>query len=480
MSNIKSKIMSGLAWESVTKLIIQIASWTSTVLVARLLTPEDYGIVAVSGVFVGLLLIIADMGLGSGLVNKKDLNKNEVTGIFWFSFLIGGTSSIILIVLSPAIESYFQMPGLASIVAVSSVVLIISSLKCVPVSLVSRALNYKLNALINLYASFSQIIVTLTFAYLDYGAWSLIYGTVAMQIVQLAAYTPILIKNVNFNIAFKFHEIQEIIMFGANVMASRVLHYFTSASPTFFTGIMLGQKAAGHFSFASQIAQIPINKIGAIFNRVLFPAISRIKDDTSYAKTVFFKLHRTLLTISFPILIGLIITAPDLVVILFTEKWNRIIYLLQLICLINILRISLMVFTPILEGIGKPNIVLKYNIFTAATLPAASFIGLNWGTEGMVTSWFFVYPLLYMYLLVSLSRVLEFSLIEFIRSFKSVIVSSLVMTITLISIGPILQNFAILERTLATIVSGAIVYTLSYFIFFKNEISEIKRNLNRA
>jgi O-antigen/teichoic acid export membrane protein len=477
MDHFKKKIVNGFVWEGGTKLIVQVLSWIGTVWVARLLTPEDYGIVAVSGVFIGLMAIISDMGLTAGLINKNEINKKEINGIFWFSLMIAFVLVLLLFSLSSTIEKVYQMPGLSDLIVASSVVLVVSSLRCIPTALVMRNMDYKFSALVDMTGTFFQIVTTVMLAYLGYGAWSLIIGSIVMQLVVLIAYFPLLRQQFPFYFYVHWNEVAGVVAYGGKIMSSRIIAYLSSSSPTFFSGLILGQKETGQFSLANMIAQVPLDKVGSIFNRIIFPSISRIKEDKAYSKTVYFKLHRTLLTISIPILLGVALVSEDLVFVLFTEKWIAIVPILQLMCLLNLLRVSIMIVPPLLEGLGLPEVVLRYNTLSLFLLPIASVVGLQWGIQGMVLAWFFVYPVTYLYLITKLAEILSFSFFDYIVSFRSVLFASAGMVTALLFIDDYFSDWLPLVRLITMGIIGAIVYLGVFGLFFRHEVIEVKTEL---
>lgn len=477
MKDFKKRVVHGFAWEGGTKLIVQIFSWVGTIWVARLLTPEDYGIVAVSGVFIGLMAIISDMGLTAGLINKKEVDKKEISGIFWFSLVIALGLVLILFALAPIIEGIYDMPGLSELIWASSIVLVLSSLGCIPAAMALRVMDYKFRALVDMAGSFAQITTVVTLAYLGYGAWSLVLGSIVLRLVVLIAYFPLLKNQFPLYFSIQWNEISDVLSYGGRIMSSRILGYITSSSPTFLSGLIAGQKETGQYSLAGMIAQVPLDKIGTIFNRIIFPSISRIKEDKEYSKSVFFKLNRTLLTISIPILLGISIVSEDLVLILLTDKWEPIIPILQLLCLINVVRVCAMIIPPLLEGLGMPEIVLRYNTLTLCLLPPACFIGLQWGVREMIISWFFIYPFTYFYLIKRISSILSFSLLEYFSSFKSVIIASTCMITALLLIQDTLNTWLPLVRLMGMSIIGVSVYFGVLTIFFRHEIVEVKSAL---
>jgi O-antigen/teichoic acid export membrane protein len=472
MDDLKSKVKSGFIWEASTKLVIQSLSWISTVFVARWLTPEDYGIIAVSGVFVVFFTVFAEMGLTSGLINKKEISKEEVNGVFWLSLCISFTLMVMLILASPLVERIFDMQGLANIIAVASTVFVIASLRCIPTALVLRDLNYRYQALVGTLAQFVQVCTVMPLAYYGYGPWSLVYSTIAMQLVMTIAYLPQIKKIGMFSI--KWHEIKEVVTYGTKMMSSTIMNTLSELSSSFLVGFILGQREVGVFSMAQQLAKIPLSKIGVIFNRVLFPAISRIKEDTTRAKELFLKFHRVLLMCTYPILIGTAFIAHDLVLILFTEKWLLIVPILQIICVLNLVQVSSMVMSPMLNGFGMPELIVRYNLLLLILLPIATVIGLQWSITGMLIGWCVVYPAVYVYLFLKLKKALGFTFVYFVKTIQSVLFATLVMSIALIYLDHVTIELATYVRLSLFVITGVCAYSSVYILFYRSELVELK------
>jgi O-antigen/teichoic acid export membrane protein len=478
MEDFKNKIFKGFVWESSTKIFVQLLSWCSTVIVARLLTPEDYGIVAISGVFIIVLTIFSEMGLSSGLINKKEITNEEVTGIFWLGIIISFILFCLILLLAPLVENFYEMAGLANIMMASGTIIIISSLRVVPSAKIMRELNFKFRSLVDMLGQISMIIVTITLAYFNYGPWSLVIGSVTSQIVITVFY----ISRINGIGAFSFHweDNKELIFYGAKVMSARIIDQFSRSIPSLLIAFFLGQKQTGLFSLSQQVGKIPLDKIGVIFNRIIFPAASRIKEDISGSKALFFKLHKYLLMISCPFLVGLSIVTGDLIPILFTDKWAGVIPLLQLISLLNIILVSSMIMPPVLLGLGRADIVLRYSLINLIMIPIATVIGLQWGLVGMVISWFCVYPISYIYLLHHIKNILNFRIRDFFASFYMVILVTLLMAIVTLMTKYLVSDSSVLHRLPLTVVSGFFTYIILYYLFDRKEINEMKNFIKQA
>jgi len=242
----------------------------------------------------------------------------------------------------------------------------------------------------------------------------------------------------------------------------------------FFLGKLGGERLTGFYSMAIQLATIPLDKIGTIFNEVAFPAISRMQDDPEQAKTLFLNMHKYLLTVSLPLLIGLAFVAPDLVPLVLGEKWSPIIIPLQLFSLINILRLSGMIMIPVLQGLDQANKVLRYSAWCLALLPGAFFLGASHGIIGIMAAWALGYPLVYFYLVGETLKALEINWSEFILSVATPVITGAIMGVSLAIYYTIQlpSNFAWLRLVVAILIGGLACIS-SYLLIFRHEVGEI-------
>ena len=188
MDNFKEKLVNGFAWQASTKLFIQIISWVSTVWVARLLVPEDYGIVAMSGIVTGIFLLLATTGLAAGVVNRVNISKGELDTVFWLSILIGCVLYGVIFLIADLAAQFYKEEELSDVIKVAGLMVLISSAKIIPSSLALRNLDYKLISLNELVGGLFRIVVTLSMAIMGFKYWSLIFGTVVAEFVMTAVY----------------------------------------------------------------------------------------------------------------------------------------------------------------------------------------------------------------------------------------------------------------------------------------------------
>ena len=472
-SKLKKLTVTGFAWVASTKLVTQVLSWISTIIVARILDPADYGLVAISGVFIGILAVVTEMGLSQGLINKTEVSKRDEDGIFWISLMLGVGAFVLLFVIAPYIAAWYGSEILVDIIRVSALVPVFASLKTVPLANALRDMNFKYQSIVYMTGQLVSIATVITMAVNGYGVWSLVWAVVIMHIVTFIAYLPMLKGLPQPKIYFR--ESLSVFSFGIKLMLSRMFEFMSVKSSVFIISIFLGEKSTGHYSMATQLANMPLDKIGSIFNNVIFPALSRVKNDNEHSRDIFLKAHKYLLIFSYPIFVTLILTAHDIVIVLLTDKWLSIVPLLQAFSAVNLLRVSGMVMPHTLAGRGKANLVLRYEFLSFTVLSIAFLIGVQYGLEGIIYAWLAGYPLIYIYLLSSTLNELNISFYHYFKSIFSIVVSTIIVIICVaIALSYISVNGNILRLTVTLTLVPTLYFAL-FLLFFSSELSDVKK-----
>jgi len=473
--SIKKKILSGFAWEGATKIIVQSVTWVTTIVVARILVPEDYGIVAISGIFIGLLGVITDMGFMSALINKEKITQEEQDSAFWLTLLLSLVLFALVYASAPFLAMLYDSEILVDIIRMSAFILPLTSLKIIPTTIAMRSLNFKYRAVTDMVGQFVTSISSVLMAMNDFGVWTLIYSVLIGQTVVVIAYLP-LMKAIP-KLTIQIRKMKEIITYGTHIMLAQMLEFFTMRADIFIIGLFLPEKQVGYYSMGYQLSTIPLDKIGALFNRVAFPSISRIKEDIQATRSLFVNMHKYLLVIAFPVLVGLMLVADDLTVLLLTEKWEPLIPIIQALCMLNLLRVSGMIMPYVLAGVGRSDYVLKFHVLSSVLLPIAFLIGVQQGLYGVLAGWFIAYPFLYFYILRLLVNIIGLEMKQFLLSIKPTIVSTFFMFVVVSVVKLYLPEGSHAFNLGITIPLGAASYIAIFYLLFKNELYELKQGI---
>lgn len=416
MDDFKNKLVTGFAWQASTKLFVQIFSWGSTIWVARLLVPEDYGLMAMSGLLTGVFIILATTGFAAGVVNRVNISKAELDTVFWLSFLLGGVLYGILFLLADVAAEFYEEDKLADVIKVAGLLVLLCALKIVPSALALRALDYKVISLNEMLGAFVGIIITLSMAMMGYEYWSLIFGTLASEVFMTAIYFVFYKYTPSF--VFKIKSVLDLLRFGVTLLFANGLKFVSGNIPIFLLSTFTTTTTTGHYQMAHTFGTLPSSKLGNLFSNLIFPAMSRIKEDKSLAKNTFIQMHTSLLFVTAPMFIGLALVAEPLINVILTPTWLPIIVPFQVICIIAIFEMSSLFITRAIEGLGNARVSLNYQFYKIIICGPCMWFGVNnWGLSGMLIGWLVSSPIVYIYLLGKIANKLAIQLSELVRMY---------------------------------------------------------------
>ncbi len=332
-----------------------------------------------------------------------------------------------------------------------------------------RDLNYRYRAITETAGQFSTAIASVAMAYNGFGVWTLVFSVLFGQSVVVLAYLPLLKHVPAFSLDYR--KIKGIVAYGSHLMFSQILEFFTLKADIFIISLFLPHKIVGFYSMGLQLATMPMDKIGTVFNKVGFPAISRVKNNRSESRTMFIYMHRYLIALTYPMLVGFMLIAEDLVVLVLTEKWLPIVIVIQVLCVINLMRVSGMIMPYVLAGLGQSGRVLGFQLMSSILLPLAFLVGVQYGMYGVLAGWFVAYPVLYAYIVVILARSLDISVGEYFSTFRSPLVCTGIMFVAVYLVKTFLITEVSVSGMFVSIALGAIAYMSAYYLLFRDEWS---------
>lgn len=328
--NLKRKTVSGVMWSAIERFSLQGVQFVMQLVMARLLLPSDYGMIAMLTIFLQIAQAFIDSGFTNALIQKKDRTEVDYSTVFYFNIIIALLFYCILFVSAPLIAKFYNMPDLILVMRVIALSLIILSFSAVHKTKLTIEINFKIQSKITLIAAGISGIIGVGIAYLGYGVWALVY-----QSILNAMLTTIL-----FNCFYRWKPLKTFSMksfkrlfsFGSKLLVSGLIHtvYYN------LYGIVIGKRFSaaelGYYTRAEQFAILPSYNLSAIITRVTFPILSSIQDDNERLASTYRKYIRLSSYLIFPLMVGLASLANPLVDLFLTEKWNGTVALLQILC----------------------------------------------------------------------------------------------------------------------------------------------------
>tara|TARA_B100001540_G_scaffold315147_1_gene341694 strand:- start:1349 stop:2788 length:1440 start_codon:yes stop_codon:yes gene_type:complete len=393
---IRSKVMSALRWSAAARLFGQLFSWVITIAVIRLLSPEDYGLMAMGTVLVAFLFGLNTLGLDAVLVQQKALGEHTRRQVFGVVILANVGFFLLLYCGAGHAARFYGHPELAPVLQVLSLQFPLLIFETLPLSQLERDIDFARRSVVDFVTLVVGSLTTLLLALLDYGVWALVWGMVANTASRVLGLN--LISRALVWPSFSFRGMGRHLRFGSFVSTDRGLWFVFSESDKFIGGKLLGGQALGYYAVASQLASLPIQKVSGILNAIAFPAFSQAHAQTGHDKVRDYLLTATrLLAIAaFPVFLGIAATAESIIAVLLGDKWLPAAPLLQVLALVMPFRLLGNVFPPLLWGVGSPAISASNYLLAALLMPLAFVIGAGWGVLGLACAWLAMYPLVFL------------------------------------------------------------------------------------
>ncbi len=436
----------------------QIITWASTLVVIRMLSPADYGLMELAMVFVSFLSMIGEMGLGAAIVQRHDMAEEDLQSVYGLILLVSLLLCFSLSCAAPFISAFYKEPQLTLIILFLSLVFLFSGLATVPYNLLLRDLEYRKIAILDFLAALAGSVTTLALAMLGMKVWALVFGVLSIRVTTLVV--VIMFRPFFKMPRFTFKGLWPIVSFSCNATLSRIFWYvYSFAAASLIIGKVLGKESLGVYSVALLLACLPMDKIGGILNQVAFPAFSSIQANHQLVGRYFLKATRVIFVISVPVFFGISSVGPEIITIFFGNKWINSVVPLQIIALSVPLRMVRNLLFPALLGIGQSKINLVNESIAVVLMPLAFYVASSWGLVGLSSVWLLAFPIVFVLNLPMVANALHIKPMDIFRDMASPAFAGLLMvTIIYLVRGILPPGMNDVIRLSLFICIGAFVY----------------------
>jgi O-antigen/teichoic acid export membrane protein len=375
---LKQKAVSGTLWSGVDAFARQGMQFVVSLILARLLTPQDFGTVALLAIFIALAGVFIDSGFSSALIQRKEITDVDLSSVFYFNIGIALLVASLLCIAAPWIAAFYGMPVLKPLIWLLSVNLVIGSLGSIQSLLLTKALNFRRQCLISLSAQVISGVVAVMLAWRGFGVWSLGIQTVLATIIG----TLLLWVTGTWRPrwVFSFTAIRSLFRFGSFLLFSALLDAVASRLNSLVIGKFYSAKDLGYYSRADNTSMIPGSLISSIIGRVAFPLFAAAKDDKAMLQSGLRKSIAMTMMVNIPVMLGMVVTAPSLVVVLFGNQWLHCVPYLQILSLAGILWPLHVLNLNVLMAQGHSNLFFRLELIKKTLgilfISIAAFFGI--------------------------------------------------------------------------------------------------------
>lgn len=421
-------LVRGVAWTAAIKWVTQILTWGTTVIVARLLLPSDYGLVGMAAIYINLFTLFSEFGIGTAIVTLQDLTEDQISQLNALSWFVGLLGFLISAAAAIPLGKFFRAPNLPLVVITLSSGFIISGIRTVPYSLLQKEMRFKLLAVIEGTQGVVQGVVTLVLAFLGFGYWALVFGILSFSI------TPTCLTLIwrRHGVALpKLLAIRKAIHYSRRILIGRLCWASYNDSDFVVAGRVLGQAPLGAYTLAWTLAHTPLEKLTTLVNRVTPSVFARIQTDTNALRRYLRNITGGAALIIFPLTIGMALVAPEFVSLVLGPKWSAVVLPLELLALHALVRSNVILLSPLLNVIGEERLVMWNSVVAMIVLPITFYIGSRWGTVGIAAGWVVIYPIVQLPLFFRTFRRINLRGSEYLRALWPALSGCLAMAVSI-------------------------------------------------
>lgn len=472
------KIVSGMFWRFGEKITAQAVSLVVSIVLARILMPEDYGIVAIVNVFIAIAEIFVTSGLGTALIQKKDATEREFSTLFWCNIGMSLVLYLIVFIASPFLADFYEMPLLTPVLRVFAIRLPLNAINSIQNAYISRKMDFKKFFFATIIGTIISAVVGIFMAYAGYGVWALVGQMLTNTIVD----TVVLFITIKWRptLEFSLESAKPLVNYGWKILATDLIGTIFNQLNSFIIGKKYSSEDLAYYTQGKKFPELVNNNIGATLSAVLFPAMS-LSAGNEEIKAIRRKSLKMLEYVIFPLMLGMFTIADKMILVLLTEKWALAVPYVRITCIAAILGVFGTTLIQEIKAIGRSDITLKMELIKKPIFLVIAIIAMQFGVMAIACTMIINEVLAFCFNVYPVRKYIGFDfklhLLDALPSF----LMSVVMCIVVYFIGKIIPQ-DIICLVVQIVVGGAIYLGLSImtknesFMFLKNMIvGKLKR-----
>lgn len=461
--SIGKKAAKGIFWSVIEGWGSQAISLVIFFLLARLLSPEAFGLLAMANVFWAFMTVFLDQGFAQALIQCRKLEPEHLDTAFWTNLVIGIVLAGVSIVSAGFVADGFGQPQLAPILQCFSTLFVITALSNVQKALLEREFAFKAIAMRGLLGLLSGGIVGITMALSGYGVWSLVGQRLTQEVVG----SLVLWWASHWRPRFKFSKphFNQLFSFGISLLALNFIGFFNKRGNDLLIGYYLGPVPLGYYAIAHRVLETLMQLLVKTTSQVALPTFSRLQEDLPQFRKVFYTATQLTSLVAFPVFLGLAVLAPEVIALLFGDKWQASVPIIQILTLAGIVQSVSFFKGHILMAMGKPSWRLWQSLLSVTLNIIGFIVAFKWGLAAVAIAYvirrYMVFPIGQW----AIHLLIHFSWVTYLKQFITPVVGALIMAITMFVVRGVMVNW--LNSAVLTIVVCALLGAMVYISMVK-------------
>ena len=457
--DIKKRTILGMIWSAIDRFGSMVMSFASNLVLARLLMPEDFGVIGMLHIFIAISGAFMIGGFGDAIIQKKDATHTDYSTVFIWNMVLSVLFYVVLFFSAPAIARFYNMPSLCEVLRVYGLVLILVALSVVQNAILRKELRFKALSIRNLSASFIALVVGVVMAYLGFGAWSLVASALVNQMMNV-----ILVWGISSwrpTIVFNKKSFKELFAFGGMMMLTSLVDRTYANLQGLLIGKWYSASELGYYTQAGKLESVPTGSLSYIVSNVSFPVFSKLQNDKDKLLYGLRKNIKAITYLNFPLCVILLIIAKPLIELLYGAKWDPAAPYFQLLCISGMLYAMSSLNGNIVKALGKGKMYFTIHIIQRAIGLVLMFLSIRNSVKGLLMAMVATGFINYFIYSVANGKLLNYGLWMQLKDVIDSLLLSIVVGVTVFFLGRFLPWHPYLVMAVQIILYAGLYWTVS-------------------
>lgn len=378
--SLRQAAVTGAMWTSSSIVVVTVLQLLQITLLARILDPADFGLMALVLVVYGFVQAFVDMGVGNAVIHHKDLDKRHLSSVYWLNVLVGLALFLLVAGTAPLLALFFEDARLAGLLRLTAVGFLIVPIGQLFQVLLQRELRFDALAKVEVASAVAGIVVAVGTALSGAGAYALVWGMLASALVRAVLVARVGLRTWRPEWRLRFsRELAPVFSFGMYQMGQRSVNYFSGRLDYLVLGKFFGAETLGAYSLAYQLVLMPLERINPIVNRVAFPIFAKKQGDDAALRQGYMEVAKVLSLASFPLLVGAAVLSSLLIPVVFGDKWGLAVQLLPLLAFVGLFKGLTNPSGSVMMAKGRADVGFKWNLVVAAVNLVVFLVTVRFG-----------------------------------------------------------------------------------------------------
>ncbi|WP_027712671.1 MOP flippase family protein [Dickeya chrysanthemi] len=468
-------LLSNTKWVALSQGFKVAVQLLNIVVLARLIPPGEYGLMAMALVVTNFATLVRDLGTAAAIIQRQDLEEKTINAIFWLNVAMGIAIAVIIIISSPVISYLFYESRLIFVLCLLSISFPLASTSSAHLALLEKRSRFREIAFIEISSSATAVTIAIILAYMNWGVYSLVMQAIIMALMSTIQLWLKSDWRPKTNKIVDWQEIKSLLGFSGNLTLFNFINYFSRNADSMIIGHYLSSAVLGAYSLAYRIMLFPVQNMTFVASRALFPIFSEYQEDNHRLKESYYKILQLILLIALPLMAGLAVLSVPFVELVFGEKWHLTASILTWLAPTGIIQAVLSTSGTVFMAKGRTDVLMKLGILGMILQVSAFVVGVNFGIVNFAKFYFIANILNFIPVMWSVMRMMGGRFSDFFKKIYKLIISTLLMVAFIKLILLNVPYFYIIDSFIKLIIIsffGGVLYISSVFVINK-EISSL-------